>query len=99
MCAFVTCPLHTIPYRTRGAFAGKEAGLVTRAKAAARGKQTVGEAGLTLVCRHCNFVVEAAAFIIEKKERESVVSHPKDERCPMAQKAKCKWSISSPNWK
>ena len=99
MCAFVTCPLHTIPYRTRGAFAAKDAALARRAKARANGGKTVGEAGLRLVCRHCNYVVEDSAFIIEKTGRESVVGHPMDERCPKAGEAACKWSISSRNWK
>ena len=40
-------------------------------------------------------LAEDSACIIEKTGRESVVSHPMDERCPKAGEAACKWSISS----
>jgi hypothetical protein len=92
-------PDHTIPYSW--CICSQRRYFRQTCQAVARGGRTVREAGLKLVCRHCGYVVEGSAIIIRVNKpykAESVVAHPKDERCPRASVQR-KWSISSDNWK
>ena len=82
----------------RGACAADAAHETMREQSRATGSKTVEEAGLTLRCAACAYLVPGYT-IISANDGNGKVNHPKTPGCPKAGDKSRQWSIASRNWK
>jgi hypothetical protein len=62
------------------------------------GSKTVEEAGLTLRCAECNYLVPGHTIITQTDGVKRTVAHPVMPECPKAWRKERHWSITSTNW-